>query len=89
MHSLYQVLKNRFGTQENIGKAFGISRQAVSLWARSGVPEHIAWRCHASADIPYVFNPSDYGVDAKGLNLNLKKVTTNDHKPERIQREAA
>ena len=80
-----EALKKHFGGPGKTAKAFGVSRVSVYQWGTRGVPEHIALLCHLSAEIPYTYKPSDYGRDAKGLNLNLKKVTTNDHKPERIQ----
>ncbi|MCG7588722.1 hypothetical protein [Photobacterium sp. OFAV2-7] len=87
--NLYNVLKVKYKTNTAIGTVFGVSRQSASLWRTSGVPETIALLCHLSTDIPYVYNPNHYDRDVKGLNLNIQKVTTNDHKPERIQQRAA
>ncbi len=79
---LHDVLMATLGSRNKIATLFNVSPQAVSLWKKTGVPERIALLCHLSEDIPYIFNPSDYGVDNKGrLKLNLettKKVMTND-----------
>ncbi|MGF1727042.1 hypothetical protein [Photobacterium nomapromontoriensis] len=80
--TLIEVLISKYGNVTKAAQAFGVSHVAVVKWRKNGAPLHIALLCHISKDIPYIFNPSDYGVDEKALNLNLKttkKVTTNDH----------
>lgn len=87
MKTLYDVLKSHFGTQSRIANRFSVSRQAVSRWDANGVPENIALRCHLDPEIPYIYQPSDYGIDGKGLVLTKPtkpttkpndEVTTND-----------
>ncbi|MEC6796809.1 hypothetical protein VXS03_07100 [Photobacterium sp. S4TG1] len=81
MNNLIQTLIVKYGNVTKTAKAFSVSHTAVVKWKKNGPPLHIALLCHLSEDIPYIFNPSDYGVDDKGLKLNLettKKVTTND-----------
>lgn len=39
-----QVLVEKYGNQSAIARKFGVTRQAVSKWARTGVPERYALR---------------------------------------------
>ncbi|QKJ87436.1 hypothetical protein PMPD1_2494 [Paramixta manurensis] len=69
---LYQMLKEKFRTDTAIADALGVARPAVHTW-RKHIPERIALLCHLSPDIPYVYNPADYGRDPNRLGLALTK----------------
>ncbi|CEO39107.1 hypothetical protein [Photobacterium kishitanii] len=76
MDSLYQILLDVFKTEQAIAKAFGLERASHF---KKKVPEKIALLCHLSKDIPYTYNPSNYGRNGKRLNIKTtKEVTTND-----------
>lgn len=56
--ALYEVLKDRFGSNAAIGRRFPRrgkprSSQAVGKWKNSGVPEDVAILCHLDKTIPY------------------------------------
>lgn len=79
------IIQNLGGPDNSRAEAarkLGVTPSALSMMKLRGkISREIALLCHLSSDVPYVFNPTDYGVDDKGLKLNLeisKKVTTND-----------
>lgn len=79
---IIQTLGGKKNSRAVAAKKLGLTPSALSMMKKRGkISRDIALLCHLSSDIPYTFNPSDYGVDNKGLKLNLettKKVTTND-----------
>ncbi|PSU23847.1 hypothetical protein C0W35_18330 [Photobacterium kishitanii] len=78
MDPLFLILLDVFKTEKVIASTFGLERASHF---KKKVPEKIALLCHLSEDIPYIYNPSNYGRHRKGLKLNLettKKVMTND-----------
>ncbi|HHL2712691.1 hypothetical protein [Yersinia rohdei] len=70
--TLYQILKEKYGTDSEIAKAFGVERPTVFPW-RKVAPEKVALLCHMSTDIPYTYNPADYGRNPENLSLVLTK----------------
>ena len=55
---LYEILKNMFGSNVEIGRYFprrGRTRtgHAVGKWKTRGVPEDVAILCHLDPKIPY------------------------------------
>ena len=79
MKALYETLIERFKTQNAIAKAFGVTRPAVSIWKKVGVPELVATLCHLDPTIPYTYDPAHYGRDAGKLNLILNKPNKNNN----------
>ncbi|WP_198517251.1 hypothetical protein [Vibrio sp. HA2012] len=73
--NLFQILLNRFGTEANIARAFGLKRAA---YLKQRVPENIALLCHLDPTIPYTYHPSHYGKNYEGLSLELTKPEVND-----------
>lgn len=56
--TLYELLKNAFGSNASIGRRFPRrgkprSSQAVGKWKIRGVPEDVAILCHLDKAIPY------------------------------------
>ena len=80
MSELMDTLIAKYGNVTKTAKVFGVTHTAVVKWKTKGAPLHVALLCHLSKEIPYIFNPSDYKVDMKGLGIKIKqkKVTTND-----------
>ncbi len=63
---LYEILKNIFGSNVEIGRHFprkGRARtgQAVGKWKKQGVPEDVAILCHLDPAIPYQHPPLTNG----------------------------
>lgn len=73
MKALYETLIERFKTQDGIARAFGVTRPAVSIWKKVGVPELIATISHLDPTIPYTYDPAHYGRDTSNLALSLAK----------------
>ncbi|WP_158174846.1 Cro/CI family transcriptional regulator [Grimontia hollisae] len=71
---LYDLLLAHFGTQQNIAKAFDVSRPAVAGW-KYHVPERVALLCHLSDVISYTYDPSHFKRNEKGLKLICTKPT--------------
>lgn len=63
------------GGIKKTAERYGITDVAVRQWRRRGIPEHIALLCHLSPDIPYMYNPADYGRDPHSLGVSLIKPT--------------
>ncbi|MBL3524155.1 hypothetical protein IM876_15865 [Serratia plymuthica] len=70
--TLYQILKDKYGSDSDIAKAFCVERPTVFTW-RKTTPEKIALLCHISPEIPYTYNPADYGRNPENLSLVLTK----------------
>ncbi|GKX50580.1 hypothetical protein [Budvicia aquatica] len=71
-NTLYHVLQDKFGSDTKIAKQFNVKRPSVFHWRRE-VPEKVALLCHLSPNIPYTYNPADYGRNSDNLDLVLSK----------------
>lgn len=82
---IHHLGKTGRGTpRENAAKSLGITPPALSMMKKRGrISVEIALLCHLSDDIPYVFEPIKYGIDAKALNLNLN--LKKKHKPQGLK----
>ncbi len=72
---IHHLGKTGQGTpRDNTAKKLGITPSALSMMKKRGhISMEIALLCHLSKDIPYTFQPNDYGINANLMNLNLKK----------------
>ncbi|MEI7340482.1 hypothetical protein WCT87_03180 [Pectobacterium brasiliense] len=62
-----------FDSPYQAATALECSYEAIKTYRKRGLPEKVALLCHMSTDIPYVYNPTDYGRNPENLNLVLTK----------------
>ncbi|HDL6956636.1 TPA: hypothetical protein PXR55_003062 [Yersinia enterocolitica] len=64
---------NHFSSPYQAAKALECSYEAIKTYRKRGLPEKVALLCHMSIDIPYTYNPADYGRNPENLSLVLTK----------------
>ncbi|CQI96041.1 hypothetical protein B4900_11455 [Yersinia rohdei] len=64
---------NHFSSPYQAAKALECSYEAIKTYRKRGLPEKVALLCHMSTDIPYTYNPADYGRNPENLSLVLTK----------------
>ncbi|WP_315707571.1 hypothetical protein [Brenneria uluponensis] len=62
-----------FNSPYQAAAALECSYEAIKTYRKRGLPEKVALLCHISTDIPYIYNPADYGRNPENLNLVLTK----------------
>lgn len=66
---------SQFGSPDKAKMALECSYESIKAYRKRGFPEKVALLCHLSPDIPYTYNPADYGRNPDNLGLALSKPT--------------
>lgn len=64
---------NYFSSPYQAAAALECSYEAIKTYRKRGLPEKVALLCHMSTNIPYTYNPADYGRNPENLSLVLTK----------------